>query len=409
MTRQFSLRLLATAAFVDTTGTGLFLASAMAFFSRSVGLPASQVALGLSVAGAVGLLAILPMGSLATSRGPQPVLVGLHAVRGLSFLAYAAVDSFPAFLFVVSVITAADRAAPAITQAVVADLAAADDRVRWLALLRSVRHAGLGIGALAATIPLSLDHRGAYLAVTTLNGLSFLVVAGLVARLPRLEATRRRPRLASPSRLVALRDGRYMLQSVLHAVLALHVSVVTVGIPLWVLQRTEAPPAILGPLLFVNTAVIVLCQIPVSRWAGSVAAAGRLTQVAGAAVAVSCVVFSLAERAGSPVLASVVVVVGGIVLALGETGMAAGRWSLSLGLAPEDRRPDYLAAFNLGLAAEQVVGPGLVTFAALRLGLIGWLGLALVFLLSGLAVRVAADRTLLRQKEDGGTTSIGVA
>jgi hypothetical protein len=68
-----------------------------------------------------------------------------------------------------------------------------------------------------------------------------------------------------------------------------------------------------------------------------------------------------------------------------------------------------LAAFNLGLAAEQVVGPGLVTFAALRLGLIGWLGLALVFLLSGLAVRVAADRTLLRQKEDGGTTSIGVA
>jgi hypothetical protein len=409
MTRQPSLRLLATAAFIDTTGTGLFLASAMVFFSRSVGLPASQVALGLSVAGAVGLLAILPMGSLATSRGPQPVLVGLHAVRGLSFLAYAAVDSFPTFLFVVSVITAADRAAPAITQAVVADVAAADDRVRWLAVLRSVRHAGLGIGALAATIPLSLDHRGAYLAVTSLDGLSFLVVAGLVARLPRLEATRRRPRLASPSRLVALRDGGYMLQSVLHAVLALHISVVTVGIPLWVLQHTRAPPAILGPLLFVNTAVIVLCQIPVSRWAGSVAAAGRLTRVAGAVVAVSCVVFSLADRAGSPVLASVVVVVGGIVLALGETGLAAGRWSLSLGLAPEDRRPDYLAAFNLGLAAEQVVGPGLVTFAALRLGLIGWLGLALVFLLSGLAVRVAADRTLLRQKEDGGTTSIGVA
>jgi hypothetical protein len=50
-----------------------------------------------------------------------------------------------------------------------------------------------------------------------------------------------------------------------------------------------------------------------------------------------------------------------------------------------------------------------VTFAALHLGLIGWLGLAAVFVLSGGAVRVAADRTALRQKEDDGTTSIGVA
>lgn len=119
-------------------------------------------------------------------------------------------------------------------------------------------------------------------------------------------------------------------------------------------------------------------------------AAGDLARLASMFFAASCAVFGVAGAVGSEPLVSGVLVLGAAALATGEVGLAASRWSLSLGLAPEHRRPDYLVAFNLGLSAEQVFGPALVTMAVLRLGAAGWLGLAVVFLLAAAGVRALA-------------------
>lgn len=45
------------------------MASAVLFFTRSVGLPLAQVALGMGIAAFVGMLAGIPVGHLADRRG----------------------------------------------------------------------------------------------------------------------------------------------------------------------------------------------------------------------------------------------------------------------------------------------------------------------------------------------------
>ena len=57
-------RTLALAAFINTAGTGLFVTSSALFFTRSVGLPVSQVELGLTIAALAGLTVGIPAGRI---------------------------------------------------------------------------------------------------------------------------------------------------------------------------------------------------------------------------------------------------------------------------------------------------------------------------------------------------------
>ncbi|MEV6147490.1 MULTISPECIES: MFS transporter [unclassified Streptomyces] len=55
-------RTLATASFINMLGSGVFTLSAAVFFTRSVGLPVSQVGLGMGLGALVGLLSGVPVG-----------------------------------------------------------------------------------------------------------------------------------------------------------------------------------------------------------------------------------------------------------------------------------------------------------------------------------------------------------
>jgi MFS-type transporter involved in bile tolerance (Atg22 family) len=59
---------------------------------------------------------------------------------------------------------------------------------------------------------------------------------------------------------------------------------------------------------------------------------------------------------------------------------SAAGWSLSYGLAPEDRQGEYLGAFAMGTRIYDTLGPVLVTALILGLGELGWVLLGLLFL-----------------------------
>ena len=59
---------MAVATFVNTIGNGMYMTVMVMYFTRSVGLPASQVGLGLTIAGLFGLAAGVPVGHLADRR-----------------------------------------------------------------------------------------------------------------------------------------------------------------------------------------------------------------------------------------------------------------------------------------------------------------------------------------------------
>jgi dipeptide/tripeptide permease len=109
---------------------------------------------------------------------------------------------------------------------------------------------------------------------------------------------------------------------------------------------------------------------------------------ASVCLAACAVVFALAGRFDA-FGASVLLCLGIVLLTFGELLQSAGGWSLSYELAPRDRQGEYLAVFNLGVAAMYTAGPALVAIGIVDRGLPGWLALAGCFLVAGALVRPA--------------------
>ena len=62
-------------AFADALGTGTYLAGAVVFFTKALGLTAAQVGLGLSLGAVVGIATTFPIGALADRFGPRRVMI----------------------------------------------------------------------------------------------------------------------------------------------------------------------------------------------------------------------------------------------------------------------------------------------------------------------------------------------
>lgn len=367
--------------FVDALGSGLYLAGSAVFFTRSADLTPSQIGVGLAAGAILGLVTVFPIGLLADTTGPKIVLVGLCAWRAAGFAGYALVGSFPAFLAVVCFLGPADKAMAPVTQALVAAATGQERRVQTMGYVRAVRNAGFTIGGLLVTIPLHLDTRLAYDGIMLGDAASFVLTGWMAARLPTREAPPRVARRDSP--LTALRDRRYLLLTALNGVLMLQLTMLTVAIPLWLLQHTRAPRVLIGPLLAVNTVLVVILQVRASRQASSIGVAARLLARSGIAFGVSALLVGLSAAGGS-FAAAAILVAAVVSLTLGEVQQAAGGWRVSFDLAPEKRRGSYLALFGLGVSLQTIVGPPLFTAVVLPAGMPGWAGIAALFALTGL-------------------------
>src|SRR5262249_9656406 len=177
----------------------------------------------------------------------------------------------------------------------------------------------------------------------------------------------------------ALRDLPYLLAAQVSGLTRLGDTVLTVGIPLWVVARTAAPRGLAAWLLIANTLLIVTAQAGVTRRASSPVGAGQIQRWAFAALALACLVISpsgrLAEWAAAGVLLA-----GTVLLTFGEMWGEGAWWSLRYTLAPDHAQGAYGGVVALGQAVPNVLGPVLVTSLAIGLGARGWVILAAIFL-----------------------------
>jgi len=377
-------RLLVFIGLVDAIGTGLYIAGFAVFFTRSAGLSAVDVGVGLTVANACGLVTLTPIGMLADRIGPRAASILLHYWRGVGFIAFAFVHDFTTFLVVSCFVGIPTRAIDPVSQMYVDRHIGKDLRIRVMSVMRVVYNIGFAIGGLLTTLILLVDTRPAFLMIVLGNGATFLLAGVLLARVPLLTD-------APPNRKTArgwprsLRQGRYLIVMGLNAVLILHVSVLTLGIPLWVTTRTDAPAAIVGPLVVLNTVLVVLLQVRFSRGTDTRDGGVRAMRWSSLAFA-GCMVVLAVSGMVNAVGAVIAVVVATVLLTFGELWHFAGRLSVSYALAPKDRQGEYLSVFWLGSAAALMVGPALITVGVIDNGPYGWLALAGVFLASGLLI-----------------------
>ena len=380
-------RLLAGAAAVDSMGSGLFLALIPVFVVTHVGIDPVSVGVALGVANLLGLAGPVPAGWLADRFGAGRVWSVLLLARAVGYAGFLFVDSFAGYLVLTCVVSLLDRGSTPVQQVFVVQVEPVEERSRSLAVLRTMRNAGMSLGLLGSGVLIALNTVSAFhfgFAVNALSYVGLLLVVRSLSRDVRPVPARDRPPTTLPTA-----DGRYLLMSVGNALLTLHDSVLFTLIPLWLVTKSTAPPALIGPLLALNTVLTVLLQVPVTKWSIGLNAARRTVIRAALPLVGACLLFLAAEFAG-PVLAGVLAALAVIALTVGENLHTAAGFELSHLLAPEHSAGAYIGVFNLGVAAQLCFGPPFMTAVVLR-GPVGWLALSATFAI-GAVVMVAGGR-----------------
>ncbi|RLQ05102.1 MFS transporter [Micromonospora sp. BL1] len=393
------LRTLAYATLANTVGAGLWLAGGALYLTRDVGLSATSVGAGLTVAGLVGLSASVPLGGLADRWDPRTLRAVLQVGQAVVALAYLMVGSFPAFLAVAVPEALLAAGNLAVRAALVAAVGGPDGRVHAFATLRAVANLGITVGTALAGIALAVDTHRAYQVLVVGNAATYLLSAALLLRLPPQPAAagaRRTPgtrRGGGRRRGGPLRDGRFLAVSGASAVLSTHVTVLVLVVPLWTVDRAGAPPPVVSAVLLANTVLTVLLAVRLSRGAERAAPAARKLRRAGLVLAAATPLYAVTGVL--PVLPAVVLLlVATAVWTVGDLWHGAAGAGLAYDLAPPDAIGAYQGADGLAAGLAQALGRGLLTLLVLGGGPVGWLVLGGIFAAAGLAAPALARRAI---------------
>ncbi|MEV3855346.1 MFS transporter [Streptomyces sp. NPDC050095] len=382
-------RLMLLGTFVDRTGTGVWAAASVLYFTFVTGLDGAQLGLLLGVSGIAGVAGSPLAGRLAAHLPVRTLLTGCHLLRLVAACSLLELDDYAALFPVVALLSIGDRAAKTL-EMVFATEAAGERRGVYQALSRSVANAAYGLGAGLAAIGLAIGTHAAYQALILMNALSFLAAALLTLR---VNSTAHRPKshqggINSPTTTTPWRDRGYLLFVLLDVPMNLDDAILAVGLPLWLVHRTNAPHTLIPAFLVVNTAMVVLLQLRVTARFDGPAGALRAVTRYGLLTTVSCALIAV-SGAGGAWFAAVALLAATVAVTLAELMRSVCSWELAVSLAPEHARPAYLGVAGMSPSVARCVGPPVITAGVMAAGPLGWLGFA-----AGIAGLAVAQRRL---------------
>ena len=378
---------LLTVALVDRTGSGLFVPISVVYLHRVVGLSLTDIGLVLTLAGLFGTLAPLVSGRLLRRLDARWVVASCFLTCAVALAGYSQVRSFAAVLVVATVLQVATRMERPGT-AVLA-LGLSRDRIGVLSWQHTCGNLGYGLGALAAAGALLVGTDAAMVAAVLADAGSYVVGAALVASLPRPVMTGDSEHRTTYREVLGQPRPAALLG--LHGVLALHDSVLLVGLPAWVLA-TAVTSAVSPALFALNTVLVVALQVRVARWVARSGGPAGYTRT-GLFLGAACVAFALSATV--PHAAAAGVLIGAVVLlTLGETGHTAAEAWLAVALTEGRAAGTVLGLLKTTMSVQQALGPLVVVLLVTVGGRVGWLVLAALLLVASQLSRRLADGDL---------------
>ncbi|WP_174184515.1 MFS transporter [Nocardia barduliensis] len=384
-----SARLLVLAALVNSTGTGLFLAGAVLFYTTYLDIPITVVGAGLGIAATAGIFGSVPLAGLADRFGAVRTLAALYCALAFVYCAYLLINGVAGFVVAVSVATVIMRAVPPVNQAVAGMVITGIERSTVLATMRATRNGGVMVGSALAGLGLAAAGTAGYLIMLLGNAASYLICGALVYRLRSLEKT---PVEVRARGLPAVRNVRYVALGLANGMLGLHATMMIVALPLWTTARSDVHDAFIPMIVMIGALLVVLLQVPLGRGIDSMRSARSAVVRAGVALGVSCLLMALMAEANGPILGAVVLFMVISTLTIGEIYQTSSAWVISHDLAPEGRRSEHIATFSLGMSVQQIVGPPLFSAIVARFGIPGWLALGVGFVVASVVYRQSISR-----------------
>ncbi|MGB0100228.1 MAG: MFS transporter [Nocardioides sp.] len=400
-------RALTFATMSASLATGLFYTVSALYFTRVIGLSATTVGLGLTIAGAVGVASSFAGGYAADRVGADRLQLWANAVQGAALLAYVWAADAVAFTLIAGVAVGSRSLQGTAKATLQARWFEGAERVGIRARLRVITNVFIGLGTVLAGGALLVGTATAYQATMVATGLfaalATVPLAGLRGRVDgfaaRMDTHLEPHRVPGPS---PLRDRTYLASVALNSVIAMQFGMTTVGVPLWIATRTEVPDVMISALLVLNTVFVALFQVRASRGTHDIAVAGRTVRRGSLLLAVACLLYGAAGSTGVAV-AIALLVLAELLGSWAEVWCEAGGWGLAFELADPLSAGRYQGLSATGYALASMLAPALVTATAVENGLPGWAFLACVFALAGAAVGLLATRAAGRREAEAVT------
>ncbi len=389
LVRAFGGPRYAVAVAVDAVGTGLLRPFLLLYGIDVLRLSALTAGLAMTSGVLAGLGCTPAVGRWLDLGARSAAVAAAMAVRvtGAALLLAAPAGSpGTGWLYGVAALSLGigNQAFPVAHAALVATVSSGRQRDAALAAGRSVRNAGLGLGALLATACLT-GGAPAMRMLAAGTGVSYLLSAALAWSV-RLRASPRSVRsrgIRQRARAAARPRMRLLLAA--NAIYVFCLNVPEVAVPLVLVTQLHASPVWAAVVFVTNTVLVVAFQVPVTVWMSRFSRSIALA-IAGVVLSVSYLGFlgaaELARGWAAPAIAGV-----SVLCTLGEIIYAGSSTALVTATAPEHVLGRALARFQLSTGFGLAVSPAVITALAAHGPAALWAPLAAATLLSAAAAR----------------------
>ncbi len=390
---------------IDAIGAGLLRPFLLLYGIDALKLAAPAAGLAMT-AGVVAGLGCMPLIGRWLDRGARSAAVAasmLVRVIGTMLLLAAPADRAATvwvFALAALFLGLGGQALSATHAALVSTISSGRQRDAALAAGRSVRNAGLGLGALLATASLTGGTAGLR-ALAAGTAVSYLLSAGLAYSVRIRASAPSRPAVgqdapsgdAGPTpraRRSAVPSMRLLLAA--NVIYVFCLSIPEVALPLVLVTGLHASPGWAAAVFVINTVLVVAFGVPVTVWMSRFSRRSALA-ISGIVISVSYLGFlgsvELPHRWAVPAVVGV-----SVVTTLGELIYAGSSTALVAATAPEHVLGRALARFQLSTGFSLAIAPAVITALSAHGPAALWVSLTAATLLAAAAVRPARPASL---------------
>jgi MFS family permease len=367
----------AFATLISSLGGGLIRPFLLLYAVTVSELSASAAGLALSAGFLVGLAAVPISGRWVDAGARRALMVTTLMLRACGLAALLLVPGPAGFVACCVLQGIGNQSGPIAQAAVVAGLSSGYERDAVLATLRTLANAGLGLGALLATVAVSSGGIGMrWLGAGTATG--YLVAAALVATVTITEGgSRVASRRAAPAPVTTADRPvlrRLAIMNAANLPFAFCFDILEVALPVVLVSQLHAAPAWSSGIFVANTIMVVLVQLPVVVWM-SRRPRRRVFALAGSVLACSYLGFLAAGSGHSNTGAALIAIVS-VLYNVGEILYTGVGTALVVNAAPAHLRGRALARWQLSLGLGRAIAPLAITTALTISAAALWLPLA---------------------------------